>query len=196
MWKFLSLPNLAIGPIAVSSCPTRVNYNIILAISSQHHQSPSMSSIHSPPPGSKSIEQILELARSKLVRLTSIQLLAELQSSSKPVHIIDIRPIAQREMEGPFFITQRRDSQIHQVHIIERNVLEWRLDPQCEARLPSVVDAEGYQTRIVVICSEGYTSSLAAASLQDLGLSVATDLVGGQKAWKQFRASMGKPPST
>ncbi|RDI81944.1 hypothetical protein Vi05172_g8129 [Venturia inaequalis] len=148
-----------------------------------------MPSAHSPPPGAKSIDQILEIARSKLTRLTPDQLHAELESSTKPIHIIDIRPSAQRDLEALFLVPPTCDSQ---VHIIERNVLEWRLDPQCEARLKDVVDAEGYRTRLVVVCSEGYTSSLAAVALQELGLQNATDLVGGQKAWERFRASMGK----
>lgn len=194
MWKFLYWPNWAVGPLTVSGCPARVHNNITLTTSSQQHQSPSMSSIHAPPPGSRSIEQILEFARSRLVRLTPELLLSEYLSSSRPIHVIDIRPAAQRESEGPFLTGAVNYHALHQVHIVERNVLEWRLDPQCEARLPGVIDAEGYQTRIVVICSEGYTSSLAAASLQDLGLSSATDLVGGQKAWKQFRALIGKLP--
>ncbi|QDS74139.1 hypothetical protein FKW77_001139 [Venturia effusa] len=147
-----------------------------------------MASMHTQPPGAKNIQQILELARSKLIRLTPGQFMAKLQSASNPVHIIDIRPAAQRELEGPFTIPSSCHSDKHQVHVIERNVLEWRLDPQCEARRKDVVDAEGYQTRIVVICSEGYTSSLAAAALQEIGHHAATDLAGGQKAWKEFLA--------
>ncbi|KAE9976220.1 hypothetical protein BLS_002161 [Venturia inaequalis] len=132
-----------------------------------------MPSAHSPPPGAKSIDQILEIARSKLTRLTPDQLHAELESSTKPIHIIDIRPSAQRDLEALFLVPPTCDS-------------------QCEARLKDVVDAEGYRTRLVVICSEGYTSSLAAVALQELGLQNATDLVGGQKAWERFRVSMGK----
>ncbi|WP_262401744.1 rhodanese-like domain-containing protein [Actinomadura sp. CNU-125] len=64
--------------------------------------------------------------------------------------------------------------------VIERNVLEWRLDPACAARLP---EATGHDVRVIVLCSEGYTSSLAAASLQDLGLARATDVAGGFRAW-------------
>ena len=61
-----------------------------------------------------------------------------------------------------------------------RNVLEWRFDPASASRLPQ---ARGYDIRVIVMCSEGYTSSLAAASLQDLGLASATDLAGGFRAW-------------
>jgi rhodanese-related sulfurtransferase len=64
--------------------------------------------------------------------------------------------------------------------LVERNVLEWRLDPASPARLP---EATSHDMRVIVLCSEGYTSSLAAAALQELGLSRATDVVGGFQAW-------------
>lgn len=147
-----------------------------------------MSPIFPAPSGSKTIEQVLEEARRQLHRVTPKQLLDEIQSSDRPVRIIDIRPAAQRKLEGPFDIQSVHDSHFHAVHIIERNVLEWRLDPQCESRLKNVIDNDGYRTRIVVVCSEGYTSSLAAAALKELGLSEATDLVGGQKAWVKLLA--------
>lgn len=72
----------------------------------------------------------------------------------------------------------------HKILIIERNVLEWRFDPQADSRLKDVVDARGYGTRVVIGCSEGYTSSLAARELQRLGLRHATDLEGGFCAWR------------
>jgi rhodanese-related sulfurtransferase len=63
---------------------------------------------------------------------------------------------------------------------VERNVLEWRFDPASDSRLPQ---AGSYDIRVIIMCSEGYTSSLAAAALQDLGLANATDLAGGFRAW-------------
>ena len=66
--------------------------------------------------------------------------------------------------------------------IIERNVLEWRFDPSCDARLP-IAD---YDLQIIVVCQEGYTSSLAAASLQDLGIHQAADVIGGYAAWREL----------
>lgn len=63
---------------------------------------------------------------------------------------------------------------------VGRNHLEWRLDPASDARLPWVT---GYDHRLIVFCTEGYTSSLAAASLHDLGLARATDVIGGYRAW-------------
>ncbi|MGW3285391.1 rhodanese-like domain-containing protein [Streptomyces sp. NPDC001002] len=85
--------------------------------------------------------------------------------------LVDIRYAALREQDGV----------IPGAVIVERNELEWRLDPQGSHRLP---EATGHDLRIVVICNEGYASSLAAASLHQLGLRRATDLVGGFQAWK------------
>ena len=84
--------------------------------------------------------------------------------------LVDIRPAAQRAEHG----------EIPGALIIERNVLEWRLDPRSDARLSFT----RYDLDVIVTCQEGYTSSLAAASLQDLGLHRATDLAGGFAAWK------------
>ncbi|GAA1069253.1 rhodanese-like domain-containing protein [Kitasatospora nipponensis] len=84
--------------------------------------------------------------------------------------LVDIRPAAQRGREG----------QIPGALVIERNVLEWRLDPTGSHRIP---EATGYELPVVVVCSEGYASSLAAASLRELGLHRATDLDGGFVAW-------------
>ncbi|QJS09622.1 sulfurtransferase [Streptomyces argyrophyllae] len=85
--------------------------------------------------------------------------------------LVDIRYAALRD----------RDGLIPGAVVIERNELEWRLDPQGSHRLP---EATGHDLRIVVICNEGYASSLAAASLHQLGLHRATDLVGGFQAWR------------
>ncbi|KAJ2977708.1 hypothetical protein NQ176_g4220 [Zarea fungicola] len=141
---------------------------------------------HTPPPGAKSIDEILEEARSHLDRVTASQLLAELQQGSKqPVHLVDIRPVAQRAREGSLTFPSDISAE-HKIHIIERNVLEWRLDPQSESRIKEVVDTFGYDTRVVVFCSEGYTSSLAASELKRLGLGNATDLDGGYWGWKRL----------
>jgi rhodanese-related sulfurtransferase len=149
----------------------------------------------SPPPGAKSIYQILSEARSHLQRLTPSLLHQELQSPD-PVWVVDIRPAAQRLSEGDFTFdlpskSTSSDPQsnlpnvdpAHKIHVIERNVLEWRLDPQSASKID---DTFGYETRIVVVCSEGYTSSLAASELQRLGLGNATDLEGGYWAWRHL----------
>ncbi|GAA0950806.1 rhodanese-like domain-containing protein [Actinocorallia libanotica] len=118
------------------------------------------------PPGAKSIDRILAEARDRLVRLTP----AEAHAAPDAL-LVDIRPAAQRAEEG----------EVEGALIIERNHLEWRFDPESDARVP---EATGYDVRVVVLCSEGYTSSLAAAALQDLGLARATDVDGGFQAWK------------
>jgi rhodanese-related sulfurtransferase len=84
--------------------------------------------------------------------------------------LVDIRPELNRQTEGA----------IPGALVIDRNVLEWRLDPTSEARLPLA----DYDLQVVVICNEGYASSLAAASLQGIGLHRATDLVGGYRSWR------------
>ncbi len=85
--------------------------------------------------------------------------------------LVDIRYAALRE----------RDGLIPDALVVERNELEWRLDPRGTHRLP---EATGHDLRIVVICNEGYASSLAVESLRRLGLHRATDLVGGFQAWR------------
>ncbi len=117
------------------------------------------------PAGAHSIDEILAEARSRLTRLEPREAYAE-----EGALLVDIRPAVQRALEG----------EIPGALIIERNVLEWRFDPAADARLPEV---DGYDVRVVVFCSEGYTSSLAAAALQDIGLSRATDIIGGFRAW-------------
>ncbi|MFE2052259.1 rhodanese-like domain-containing protein [Streptomyces sp. NPDC059459] len=85
--------------------------------------------------------------------------------------LVDIRYAALRD----------RDGVIPGALVIERNELEWRLDPQGSHRLP---EATGHDLRVVVVCDEGYASSLAAESLHRLGLYRATDLIGGFQAWR------------
>ncbi|KIK01676.1 hypothetical protein K443DRAFT_678217 [Laccaria amethystina LaAM-08-1] len=129
-----------------------------------------------PPPGSRSIDQILTEARSKLERITPMQAFDELRESkvNAPTFLVDIRPAAQRETQGGIYGSL----------IIERNVLEWRFDPRADSRLTI---ADRFDLRIIVFCQEGYTSSLAAYSLQQLGLLNATDMIGGYEAWKEAR---------
>ncbi len=85
--------------------------------------------------------------------------------------LVDIRYAALRE----------RDGLVPGALVVERNELEWRLDPQGSHRAPEATD---HDLRVVVLCNEGYASSLAAASLRQLGLRHATDLIGGFQAWK------------
>src|SRR3954447_3335720 len=114
------------------------------------------------------VEHLLENARSLLPRRATPRDLDGVRERGGIV--VDTRPIAQRQ----------RDGSLPGAVIIERNVLEWRLDPTSEHRIP---EATGYDVEIVVVCNEGYASSLAAATLQQLGLDRATDLAGGFQAW-------------
>jgi rhodanese-related sulfurtransferase len=86
--------------------------------------------------------------------------------------VVDIRPIHQRE----------RDGELPDAVVIDRTVLEWRLDPTSPYRLSQ---SDSGDRRIVIVCNEGYSSSLAAHTLQMLGLVNATDLVGGYQAWRR-----------
>jgi rhodanese-related sulfurtransferase len=86
--------------------------------------------------------------------------------------VVDIRPVEQR----------RRDGALPGALVIDRNVLEWRLDPSSPHRIPEANNAE---RRIIVVCNEGFSSSLAAATLRQLGLPHATDLDGGFQAWRR-----------
>ena len=124
--------------------------------------------IHPAPPGSRGIADILAEARARLHRIGPV---AAFDAQRDGAVLVDIRPHAQRLAEG----------EIPGAVIVERNVLEWRFDPRSDARLDI---ADRYDLPIVVFCSAGYTSSLAAAALQDLGLWRATDLAGGILAWR------------
>ena len=124
--------------------------------------------VRTPPPGSYGIDEILRTARSRLTRLSPAETARAIRRGAV---LVDIRPAAQRLQHG----------EIPGAIVIERNVLEWRLDPRSDARLTF---ADSYDLEVIVTCQEGYTSSLAAASLQDLGLHRATDLEGGFAAWQ------------
>ena len=119
------------------------------------------------PPGARTIDEVLADARTRLNRLDPHAAYAAARDGAL---LVDIRPAAQRAEEG----------EIPGAAIIERNVLEWRFDPASDARLP----VASYDLQVIVFCSESYTSSLAAAALQDLGLHRATDLAGGFRAWE------------
>lgn len=115
------------------------------------------------------IDAVLQSARARLTRIEATELPAALRRGAL---LVDIRPAAQRAREGD----------VAGALVIERNVLEWRCDPTSDARLPQAV---GDDVEWIVLCSEGYTSSLAAAALLDLGLHRATDVIGGYHALRQ-----------
>ena len=112
------------------------------------------------------IDIVLARARERLTRLDPVEVPDAL---ARGAVLVDIRPAAQRAFEGL----------LPGAVVVERNVLEWRCDPTSESRLPQ---ATGDDVEWVVVCSQGYTSSLAAAALRDLGLYRATDVVGGYQA--------------
>ncbi|GAA4930112.1 rhodanese-related sulfurtransferase [Actinomycetospora succinea] len=113
------------------------------------------------------IHDLLADARSRLHRLDPSAAAAAVEDGAR---LVDIRPGWQRLDEGT----------VPGALVIERNHLEWRLDPASDAR---VAEATDHDQQWIVLCSEGYTSSLAAAALQDLGLHRATDVAGGFRAW-------------
>ncbi|GAY12893.1 rhodanese-like domain-containing protein [Pseudonocardia sp. N23] len=116
----------------------------------------------------RTIDDVLADARARLHRVGP-QEAADLRDNG--AILVDTRPQWQRDAEGS----------IPDALVIERNHIEWRLDPSSGARIPEATD---HDVTWVVFCSEGYSSSLAAASLQDIGLRNATDLDGGFQAWK------------
>ncbi|MFF0087343.1 rhodanese-like domain-containing protein [Streptomyces canus] len=115
------------------------------------------------------IDELLERVRAGYERVGARQAYDAVQAGE--ALLVDIRYTALRE----------RDGLIPGALVVERNELEWRLDPRGSHRLP---EATGHDLRVVVVCDEGYASSLAAESLHRLGLHRATDLVGGFQAWR------------
>jgi len=114
------------------------------------------------------VDGMLDNARGKLVRVGPEEAAAEHAESAL---LVDTRTYERRA----------RDGSIPGALVIDRTVFEWRLDPTSPHRIPEVTDQD---VRVIVICAEGYSSSLAAASLQDIGLSNATDVIGGFGAWR------------
>ena len=121
----------------------------------------------STPSVDKGIDMLLAKARSGLDRVDARQAQAAMAAGAL---LIDIRSDAQR----------RSDGSVAGALIVERNVLEWRCDPLSAARDPRIDPTR----RLIVMCNEGYQSSLAAATLRQLGLDGATDLIGGFQAWR------------
>ena len=115
------------------------------------------------------VDDLLAAARARLDRPDPLRAAAMVERGAI---LVDTRPGWQREQEGD----------LPGALVIERNHLEWRLDPTSGARIPEAVD---HDVTWILFCSEGYSSSLAAASLQNLGLHNATDLDGGDQAWKR-----------
>ncbi|GAB3856065.1 rhodanese-like domain-containing protein [Nocardioides maradonensis] len=117
------------------------------------------------------IDAMLASARAGLDRLSPRAAFQEVITDGAV--LVDIRPAAQRAAKGevaPWL----------EPRVVERNVLEWRFDPRSDARVPEAA----YDLRVIVLCQEGYTSSLAAHALREIGVLRATDVVGGFAAWR------------
>ena len=118
------------------------------------------------PPGS--IEQLLAAARAGLRRLSPSEAQVAMRGGA---HLVDIRSDSRRATDGV----------IPGAHFVPRNVLEWRLDPACPHREPLLADSE---RRVVLICDDGFQSSLAAATLQRFRRGPVGDVIGGFRAWR------------
>lgn len=119
----------------------------------------------------RTIDDLLAEAQARLERIEPGELAT---AAAAGALVVDIRPIAQRAEHG----------ELPGAVVIDRNVLEWRLDPASAW----AIDGAGYDRHVVIVCHEGYQSSLVASTLQDLGVARATDLVGGYLAWKELEA--------
>jgi rhodanese-related sulfurtransferase len=113
------------------------------------------------------VDEVLADRRRGVRRLTAYEAAA---AAERGALLVDTRTEAQRRSQG----------EVPGALVIDRTVLEWRLDPCSEWRIP---EATGYDLEVVVLCRQGYSSSLAAASLREVGLQHATDVVGGVEAW-------------
>jgi rhodanese-related sulfurtransferase len=116
----------------------------------------------------RSVDELVDAARATLQRVTPLEARAAVRDGAL---LVDTRPAELRA----------RDGTIPGALVIDRNVLEWRLDPASPHRIPEITS---HDQQVILFCDEGYASSLAARSLQELGLQNATDLVGGIQAWK------------
>jgi rhodanese-related sulfurtransferase len=119
------------------------------------------------PVGARTIDQLLAQVRLRIGRIEPEDVAARLAAGAL---LIDTRPWEQRS----------RDGEVPGALVVDRNVLEWRLDPSSPDRLPQVT---GYELEVVVLCNEGYSSSLVADTLRTLGLTRTVDVIGGFVAW-------------
>ena len=127
----------------------------------------------------RGIDAVLAESRAGVARLSPTDVV---EAWSRGALVVDTRTEAQR----------RRQGELPGAVVIDRTVLEWRLDPASEDRIP---EATGYDLEVVVVCRQGYSSSLAAASLRAVGLHRATDLEGGVEAWLAAGLPMSSGPA-
>ena len=126
---------------------------------------------------SSRIDQRLAEARAQLDRVPAAELVSELERGTL---VVDLRPAADRAADGD----------LPGAVVVERIHLEWRLDPTSEASIPEARAGR----RVVLVCNEGYASSLAAADLRGLGLADVTDLEGGYRAWRALTSTPAPLP--
>ncbi len=119
------------------------------------------------PAGARSVDELLEAVRSRIERVQPVEVMARVAAGAL---LVDTRPVEQRE----------RDGEVPGAVVVDRNVLEWRLDPASPWRIPEVT---GYDLEVIVLCNQGYSSSLVADTLRTLGLHRAVDVIGGFEAW-------------
>ena len=119
------------------------------------------------PPGARTIDELLASVRARIDRVHPREVPARVAAGAL---LVDTRPWEQR----------CRDGAVPGAVVVDRNVLEWRLDPASPDRIPRVT---GYDLEVVVLCNEGYSSSLVADTLRALGLTRSVDVIGGFVAW-------------
>ena len=119
------------------------------------------------PSGARTIDQLLAEVRARIGRIEPVDAAARMRAGAL---LVDTRPWEQRV----------RDGAVPGAVVIDRNVLEWRLDPASPDRIPQVT---GYDLDVVVLCNEGFSSSLVADTLRTLGLVRTVDVIGGFVAW-------------
>jgi len=119
------------------------------------------------PAGALTVDELLARVRGRITRLEPVAAFRRLSAGAL---LVDTRPLEQRA----------RDGEIPGAVVVDRNVLEWRLDPASPWRLPQVA---GYDVEVIVLCNEGYSSSLVADTLRTLGLTRTVDVIGGFVAW-------------
>ena len=115
----------------------------------------------------RTVDELLERVRARIDRVQPAEAARRLAAGAL---LVDTRPVEQRE----------RDGEVLGAVVVDRNVLEWRLDPASPYRIPEVT---GYDLDVVVLCNQGYSSSLVADTLRSLGLHRAVDVIGGFEAW-------------
>ncbi|HET9163426.1 MAG TPA: rhodanese-like domain-containing protein [Solirubrobacterales bacterium] len=123
----------------------------------------------------ETIDQVLAAARAEIERLTPRE---ALDATGQGAVLVDMRPVEQR----------RRDGLVPGARVVDRNVLEWRLDPASEHRIPDLARRDH---QVILICDEGYQSSLAAATLCRFGLDAA-DVIGGVQLWREEGLPLGQ----